>query len=336
MASMKTKFAVGLFMLIGILIAVAAITWLGMSHYFEAGKLYSAYFDESVQGLDKDSPVKYRGVPVGRVVSIGVAPDSTLIEVDMKIQSGFELDKHINDIVAQLTSVSITGIVFVGLDRKGPGYVSRSPKLSFKSKYPVIDTEPSDLQKYMEGLEDVLKQLKSMDVEGISTRVKTTLDLLEKTIENAKIKEISDSIRSSLSKVEQILDLKKWYAILDTMESAGSSINQLSENADQTVGQIGQMVTRLDEIVGQNEKGISDAIKDFQNAMKNADTLMANGSELINKSGSSISILVSHLLATEQNLQSATENLNRFIEIIANQPSQLIFSEPPAPRKIEK
>jgi len=336
MASLKTKVTVGLFMLIGIVVAVVAIAWLGMSHYFEAGDLYAAYFDESVQGLDKDSPVKYRGVPVGRVVSIGVAPDSVLIEVVMRINPGLELEDYINDITAQLTSVSITGIVFVGLDRKREGYIDRTPKISFKSKYPVIATEPSDIKKYMEGLEDVLKQLNAMDVEGISNRVKNTLDRLDQTVEDAKINAISASIRASLSNLEKILDLKKWHAILDTMENAADSIDRFGEDAGQTVDQIKQMVSRLDKIVIDNEAGVSNAIRDFQNAMENADTLMADGSELINKSGSSISILVNHLLVTEQNLQSASENLNRFIEILANQPSQLIFSEPPAPRKVEK
>ena len=336
MASLKTKFTVGLFMLMGILIAIVAITWLGMSHYFEEGDLYVAYFDESVQGLDKDAPVKYRGVPVGRVVHIGVAPDSALIEVIMKIQPEWELENYLDEITAQLTSVSITGIVFIGLDRKRLPDTDRSPAISFKSRYPVIVTEPSDIKKYMEGLEDVLNQLSAMDVEGISNRAKDTLDRLNQSIEEARIKTISSNILLSLSKLEQILDSNKWISILDTLESASDSINRLGENADETVVEVRQMVAKLDKIITDNGTGVSEAIKNFQDAMRNADMFMADGSELIKKSSTSISTLVDYLLMTEQNLQIASENLNRFIEIIANQPSQLIFSEPPPPRDIEK
>ena len=81
MASTKTQFSVGLFVIVGLTIATIAILWLGMSHYFEKGRYYVSYFDESVQGLDKDSPVKYRGVPIGRVENVGVAPDGTLIQI---------------------------------------------------------------------------------------------------------------------------------------------------------------------------------------------------------------------------------------------------------------
>ena len=67
MATLKTKFMVGLFVVTGFSFAVVAVVWLGMSNYFEKGQYYVAYFDESVQGLDKDSPVKYRGVTIGSV-----------------------------------------------------------------------------------------------------------------------------------------------------------------------------------------------------------------------------------------------------------------------------
>lgn len=335
MASLKTKFTVGLFMLIGIAVAVVAITWLGMSHYFEGGNLYVAYFDESVQGLDKDSPVKYRGVPVGRVERIGVAPDSVLIEVIMKIETGLELQDYTEDITAQLKSIGITGIMFIGLDRKRHYDSERAPKITFEPQHPIIATMPSDIKRYMEGLEDVLDQLGSMDVGGISSRVKLTLDRLNQAVEDTQIKEISTDIRSSLSKLERILDSNKWDNILDSIANASASFNTFGENATKTIGRISETVSRLDRIVAENEAGITQAIKDFQQAMKNADRFMENGSELIKQSNSSFSTLVQHLVVTEQNLETASESLNRFLELIADQPSQLIFGEPPPARKLD-
>ncbi|MEE8398984.1 MAG: MlaD family protein [Desulfobacterales bacterium] len=327
MASLKTKFTVGLFMLIGVAVAVVAITWLGMSHYFEGGNLYVAYFDESVQGLDKDSPVKYRGVPVGRVERIGVAPDSVLIEVTMKIETGLELKDYTEDITAQLKSIGITGIMFIGLDRKRHYDPERAPTISFTPEYPLIVTIPSDIKRYMEGLEDVLDQLGGMDVGGISSRVKLTLDGLNQSIEGAQLEEISTDFRSSLSKLNNILDSDKWDRILASIEHASGSFDTFGQDAT-------RVVARLDRIVAQNEAGITQAIKDFQAAMKNADRFMENGSELIKQSNSSFATLVQQLLVTEQNLETASESLNRFLELIADQPSQLIFGEPPPARKL--
>ena len=91
MASQKIKFTVGLFLTCGILMALLAFIWLGVSRVFEKGQHYVTYFNESVQGLNVDSAVKYRGVSVGRVDSIGVAPDSKLVEVVLKIETDQEL-----------------------------------------------------------------------------------------------------------------------------------------------------------------------------------------------------------------------------------------------------
>ncbi len=153
MASQKTKFAVGLFVATGIGVASLAIIWLGMSRYLEKGQYYVSYFNESVQGLEIDSPVKYRGVAIGRVDSIGVAPDAKLIEVVLKIESGQPLQ---SDLVAQLKSVGITGIMFVELDRKKEGEPDRSPSLSFPAKHPVVASKPSGISELLTGLDDAL------------------------------------------------------------------------------------------------------------------------------------------------------------------------------------
>src|SRR3972149_9372392 len=132
MARKTSKFMIGLFVTIGILIGMVAIVWLGASKYFEKGATYVTYFDESVQGLQVDSAVKYRGVEVGRVEKIRVAPDNRLIEIIMKIDLKGELER---DDVAQLKAAGITGIVFVELSRKDPGEPDLSPKITFASEH---------------------------------------------------------------------------------------------------------------------------------------------------------------------------------------------------------
>ena len=128
MARKTSKFMIGLFVTIGVFIAMVAIVWLGASKYFEKGKIYVTYFNESVQGVQVDSAVKYRGVEVGRVEKIKVAPDNILIEVVMKINLKGQLEQ---DNVAQLKMAGITGIVFIELDRKEPGDHAFTPKIDF-------------------------------------------------------------------------------------------------------------------------------------------------------------------------------------------------------------
>ena len=108
MAKQSTNLFIGLFVILGVLLGVVAIIWVGATSFFQKGDTYISYFDESVQGLQVDSSVKFRGVDVGRVESIRVAPDDRLIGVVMKINMRDTLQKNA---VAQLKAAGITGIM---------------------------------------------------------------------------------------------------------------------------------------------------------------------------------------------------------------------------------
>ena len=55
MATVKTKFVVGLFVISGLALAIVAIVWIGMAGLIEKGKLYAAYFDDEETALPRFS-----------------------------------------------------------------------------------------------------------------------------------------------------------------------------------------------------------------------------------------------------------------------------------------
>ena len=128
MARQKTNLIIGLFVILGVVMGVVAIIWVGATSYFQKGTTYISYFDESVQGLQLNSAVKFRGVDVGLVETIRVAPDNRHIGVVMKINMREDLQKNT---VAQLKSAGITGIMFVELDLRKPDEPDFSPKIDF-------------------------------------------------------------------------------------------------------------------------------------------------------------------------------------------------------------
>jgi len=325
MATQKTKFAVGLFVAIGIAFAILVTIWLGMSRFLEKGRFYATYFDESVQGLDVDSPVKYRGVFSGRVESISVAPDSKLIKVILKIDSDQKLDQNI---VAQLKSVGITGSMFVELDQKKEGQPDQSPHLSFPSEFPIIASKPSEISGLMGGINELLNQIKSLDLDEIVGKIKTTLDNINQTVDDANVQRISKKIESSIESMERILADHRWNKILASADSAGDSLNNLLDKADRTL-------VRVQGIITGKEQTIKTAIDDFSQAVKNANLFLNKGSSLVSGTDASISELMDHLLIAAQNLEKASENLNQLMELLSDHPSQLLFGEPPQPRDVD-
>jgi phospholipid/cholesterol/gamma-HCH transport system substrate-binding protein len=333
MASQKTKFAVGLFLVCGMVFAVLVILWLGMSRFLEKGRYYVTYFDESVQGLNIDSPVKYRGVFIGRVDNIDVAPDSKLIQVVLKIESGQTLDSNI---VAQLKSVGITGSMFIEIDRKKAGEPDQSPKLNFPTKYPIVASKPSEIGELISGINAVLDQIKSLDLRGITERIKLTLENIDQKVSQADVKRISDSLEASLGRVNQLLNDQRWSRILNSVDQGVLSFNSVIKSANRSLDQVDKTIVRIDGIVEEKEKTIKTAIDDFKLAMQRANVFLEKGSSLINGTDASVTNLMQYLLIVAQNLEKASENLNQILELLADQPSQLIFGEPPVPRHVDK
>jgi phospholipid/cholesterol/gamma-HCH transport system substrate-binding protein len=325
MASQKTKFVVGLFLVCGIGIALLAFIWLGMSRYFEKGRFYVTYFNESVQGLDKDSPVKYRGVSVGRVHSIGVAPDSKLVKVVLKIETGMVLDINM---VAQLKSVGITGSVFIELDQKKQDEPDRSPPLSFPSEYPIVATKPSDLGEILRGIDEILNKIKALDLEGIVVKIKSDLDTIEKAVQEANVKGLSRKVERSLDQLNQILDGHQWDKILTSTQETIREANAFFVKGNATLTQAENAFSQAREIISDKQQTIREALENINKVIERSASLTTGADE-------TFSLLRQNLLVSAQNLERASENLNRFLEILAEQPSQLLLGDAPPRREMD-
>lgn len=333
MASQKIKFSVGLFVFLGTSIAVIAFIWLGMSRFLEKGQYYAVYFNESVQGLEGDAPVKYRGVPIGRVDRIKVAPDSKLIQVIVKIDKGQNLESNT---VAQLSLVGITGSMFIELDQKEEGEPDKNPVLDFPSEYPIIASKPSDITEILEGIDDFFEQIDAIDLEGISGRLKTALDNLNQMIIDANIKGLSQNLEASIQDIGNIVEKERWDRILSSAEEAVKRFESMATKADGSMDKFDNSLVSIENITTGNEKSIKDAIDDFRTAMEKVNRLMDTGNSMITGADDTIYQLGENLDEIAKNIDRAAENIKRITDIVTDQPSQLLFGEPRAPKKIEE
>src|SRR5262249_32348204 len=85
MATPSNYWKLGLFVVAGVVLALSTVVVLGARQLRKETIKYKSYFDESVQGLKEDSPVKFRGVTIGHVSDIGIAPDHRMVEVTSEL-----------------------------------------------------------------------------------------------------------------------------------------------------------------------------------------------------------------------------------------------------------
>jgi len=235
-----------------------------------------------------------------------------------------------------LKSVGITGSMFIELDRKNNGSPNLSPPLSFPSEYPIIASKPSNISKMLQSIDDALNQIRAMDLENISEKVQLTLNTIEQVMTNTNIKDISDKIEKSIDRAGQILDDKRWDSIMASVDEAGRSLNDIMNKTSSSLNHVEKTILQLEGITVEKEQSIKTAIEDFRQSMENANILLKKGNFLTDKTDDSISQLKGQFLIIAQNLEKASENLNRLIEIVADHPSQFMFGEPPAPRKLDQ
>ena len=201
--------AVGAFILLVIGMAVVFLIWYSDANDAREYDLYEIYFAGSVSGLDRDSPVRYLGVDVGRVRRLTIDRENpgrvvVLVEVDgtAPISSATR---------ASLGLLGVTGLLYVDL-REVPE-VTRKEPLKQGARYPVIASVASDFDAFVSSLPELMSRANSLfervsrvlsddNLKGLSetlANLRTASAGLPKTARN--VSNLVDEVRSTVSEI---------------------------------------------------------------------------------------------------------------------------------------
>lgn len=289
MAFYRSKLFWGLAALVVLVLAAYGAMRLIPGKYLERGDHYVTYFDESVQGLPEDSRVRYRGVDVGVVMGIRLAPDQKLIEVPLKTKLKAEVAK---EVVAQLKVNPITGQVYLELDRLRPDEKVRALKLAFTPKYPVIPSRFADIQKAMSGLNILVEKLEDADAKGIFDQVKSTVKQVEIFFRGPRMESILEKVEGTMA------NLQGSTGSLDKILASG----------------------RVEEVLTEAR----DTLKETHTTLTKAQGVMTRMDEAVGRTAS----LAAEIKATNDNLRHATETLDTLVNRINERPSDILFGKP--------
>ncbi|MDD5099897.1 MAG: MlaD family protein [Syntrophales bacterium] len=316
MARRNSNFMIGFFVTVGIVIGVAAIIWVGASQYFEKGSLYVTYFDESVQGLQVDSRVKYRGVDIGKVESIGVAADGKLVEVVMKIALKVRKEENI---VTQLRAAGITGIVFIELDRAGENTPILTPPSGMEVRYPVIASQTSQGKQIMTAVDQIMGKIEHLDLKGISDQLKQTLRVAEAFLAGSQMKGLltkldstADTLDRGLKRIDRVLEEGKVEGILEETRQGLQETRQGIRESRETIADARELVAVFQQEI---------------KSLKAAETAEKAG-RLIDGLDRKTRGISADVERTTDEIRQAVESLKLLLDRLHDNPSDLIFSRP--------
>jgi len=178
----KVNFTVvGMFVLVLSAALIGGVLWLSSGRsYVTSYDLYLTYMKESVAGLNLNASVRYRGVEVGHVQQIALAPGNVeQVQLTLAIERGTPIKV---DTVAVLSTQGLTGIAFVDLT----GGSRDSPVLQARNgePYPVIRSGPSLMVRLDASLVDAASTLKNVarmseELPQLTQRIQRSADIFD-------------------------------------------------------------------------------------------------------------------------------------------------------------
>ncbi|HVK87701.1 MAG TPA: MlaD family protein [Kofleriaceae bacterium] len=191
-----THLKLGIFALVVIGALIAMILMLGARHFRKETVTYVTYFDESVQGLERGAPVKFRGVSIGSVDSISVARDGRYVlvklDLDRQAEKRLRASSDLSLLRAQLATQGITGVRLVDITIVDP-IEHPAPKLTFAPGPNYIPSRPSLVRGLETGVEEIQRRLPELadQFESVMRKVERSLDHLE---EEGIIRKLGEAI----------------------------------------------------------------------------------------------------------------------------------------------
>ena len=235
----------GLFLLVGVLAMLAAIFWLGARRFQRTAFPAVSYFDESVQGLDVGSPVKFRGVTVGNVADITIAPDHRHVQVTSGIyvdaiarlglgdRAPRKGEDFMNPLLrVQLVSAGITGVRFLQADFFHPGRYPE-PLLPFDPPWNYIPSVPSTLKSLGDSAEEIVSRLPELETrasQALAT-MNTTLGSIDHFVtslqdEHSSFDRLLVQLRTTAGRLDTTLADAQLGTTTTTIRDAAGSVSQ--------------------------------------------------------------------------------------------------------------
>jgi phospholipid/cholesterol/gamma-HCH transport system substrate-binding protein len=340
----------GTFVIGATIAGVLLLLIVGSGRWFQTKTVVETYFNESVQGLDVGSRVKYRGVSVGEVTRIGftynkyeqdkpmgerkryVLVEATILgrligsragaEITKAEQVRMEIDRGLR---IRLAPQGITGTNYLEIDYVDPKANAELP-ISWEPTNIYIPSTQSTFGQLLTNVGEILDKLEKLDIQATIQKLNLLLDNANRRVEAVDTAKISDSTTRVLGKLETKLDQlhvdelnKQSTALLAELRQTNQKLGGILDDPawKKLPGDAGATMAQARKLV--EDPNLARAIAHLESTLTRLDR-MAGGTE-------------SDLRRTLDNLRQITENLRDLTEEAKQNPSRLIRGAPPAPIK---
>lgn len=350
----KTNFfKLGLFIIIAVGLGAVFLIIFGAGKFFKHELLVETCFNESVQGLNIGSEVKYKGIKIGTVKSItsaarvyqtqsdyvlviialedgvclGQTGDSTTIRIRKAIENG---------LVIRLSFKGLTGVAYLETD-----YSVQTPDdaldIPWTPENIYIPSQESNIKQLGDTLNLILDNLADINLKGITTNIDGLLKTLDQKANEVDMKNISGLTASLLAelkdtnrKISTTIGSDK---VKHLLEDAHTSFSELRTIVETSKTPLNQALTDFQKAAGSTknmtrdlEARLAPKIESLSSSLDQLMQNLAGTSERVENiiwfNSDKIKLIIDNLEATSENLKQMSHDLKRY-------PGRLLFEKPP-------
>jgi len=297
MSLRANHFKLGLFVLAGVAILVAALLAFGARGFLEKKEVLETYIDDEVQGLSVGSPVELRGVRVGKVTKITFSwneyhetrTNFVLVEFEVRedvspLPPGEARQQMLESEIrrglrARVKAQGITGNCILSLEYVNP---ANYPPIAVPwiPRHIYIPSAPSQFNQLLASIEKSLRNLEQLDFGKLQKSLEVNLTSLEQILKQA---EQVDFEGMSTNAVGLLTDLRETNTRLKSFITSTQgtvktlNLDKVSASADALLNELRATVQKLEPgLASLDFNAINDTMANARRAIQTFDDAMRN------------------------------------------------------------
>ncbi|MBP7142772.1 MAG: MCE family protein [Opitutaceae bacterium] len=260
---------VGFFVLGAILLVLVALFSFGGINLFAKPERFIVYFNESIQGLDLGSPVKLRGVRVGRVVDLNIryapAKNQSVVAVVCELSRSSlmdekgtlidlsnrrELQKLIDEgLRAQLGVLGLaTGLLYVELNFVDPKEFPARPASAADTRFAVVPAMDSTIKEFQANLDEILVDLRHVDFAGLAKEIRGLLVDMRRQINGLDLAGLSQEWTKAGRSLDALASSKEFPKAVENLNAAlvefRTTLGRLDSTLQPTAAQLADTLSQ--------------------------------------------------------------------------------------------
>jgi ABC-type transporter Mla subunit MlaD len=324
MGSRGAFIRVGL-LLVGTLALLVGAVFVLTSEGWSPGHHYETYFRESVQGLDVGAPVKYGGVSVGSVTSIGLVaaeygasgretmtnPVFHMVVVRFKMNPARlgpmpgTAQAVAHGLRARLASQGLTGVMYLAIDFLPPDRYPAEP-VPWVPRYDYIPSVPSTIAEVQDMGTALLEKLNAIDFAGIARDVQGLIGELHASVREGDLHQLITDLRRATGTMQSELDRADLPGLTAQLRAAAAGVQGLAQGRD---------TRRL--------------LRDADDALRRLPPAIAALQQTAARAGNATSDLDAQLAPLLADARAAVDNFRDLGDSLRQNPGALLWQRPP-------